>query len=701
MESICPICKKPYDGVVCTKCTVTDLDVSGLMAAEGLHVQTGNQEDGGATAFLVDLVSNRKIPITTPRCKVGRDDLNDIVISGDQSISRFHFVITKEGIEYFVQDGKSRHGTFLNGNQITSPEPIHDGDVLKVGVSLFWFVIENVVPEAEPTSPVLVEAGRTGSTTLRMETLKSETPDESLSPAAAVDSLAPEEYKSLGAGLRETGALPIVTAEALAEASGGALTGEPLLYEEPLLAQPEPQSLSALALPALEPASTEPEISTFQALLSDQPLPAPSSPSAELFSANQSNQSFESTTDFTRDFAKEFSKDSTQESASDFTKDFTKDSAKDSAKEKDSLADAPEAHPLETAADSRSSLFSLSSALAGTDEPSNFVLQSTTQSSGTSASSSTSETQSQTTLNKFAEVVEEASSPDYSNKPDKASESILPQLISEPAGSFSSGTEDGAREFASANDKTNSNGAKSLMTTTTESLSSGTGTVPEWCNRYFFGELNRLNRDLHEYNEQVRVAQQKIKEIEGRLATTRGVRNVLLTARGDELVEGCSRVLNLLGWRSRVMEEDKNELRVEIDDKNICIARIVWTESQADRSHLGQLSISQTKYWCDQGVEPKGILVISRVTDSGPSPLTSSDMSSDLAEYASKKNVCLLTTLQLLAIYKEIALHDGSPEGVRNTIVATNGWLPGFHLEPTDSDKDEGTTNKLSSLLSA
>ncbi|MBZ0187876.1 MAG: FHA domain-containing protein, partial [Candidatus Obscuribacterales bacterium] len=106
-----------------------------------------NETASVPTAYLVDLVSNRKIPITTPRCRVGRDDLNDIVISGDQSISRFHFILTFEDARYLVQDAKSRHGTFLNGNQISNPEPINDGDVLKIGVSLFWFVIEQ--PSAE------------------------------------------------------------------------------------------------------------------------------------------------------------------------------------------------------------------------------------------------------------------------------------------------------------------------------------------------------------------------------------------------------------------------------------------------------------------------------------------------------------------------------------------------------------------------
>jgi pSer/pThr/pTyr-binding forkhead associated (FHA) protein len=675
------------------------------MAAEGLHVQTGNQEDGGATAFLVDLVSNRKIPITTPRCKVGRDDLNDIVISGDQSISRFHFVITKESSEYFVQDGKSRHGTFLNGNQITSPEPIHDGDVLKVGVSLFWFVIENVASESEPerTTPVQVEGGRTGVTTLRMETIQPESSPllpEVAQEVAQIDIPAPtsEEQKPSGVRLKETGALPIVSADALAETSGGSLTAaDPLLYEEPLLKQPEPQPLSALA-PPNNPGSVskEPETSTFQSLLSDQAVTGSIPINALLASPP-----FSQVPEPAPEPAPEPVTDPISEAMSEHT------------------AEPVTAFLMETVAETTPSPESLSSAPLTSAEPSDFVLQSTvqfteptestdfteptefTESTGPPALSFTSEIQSQTTLNKFAEVVEEASSQDYQTKPPKAGEPILQQVVSEPALSFPGGTEDGARDFALANDKTNSNGAKSLMTTTTESLSAGTGSVPEWCNRYFFGELNRLNKDLQEYNEQVRLAQQKIKEIESRLATTMGVRNVLLASRGEELVEGCSRVLNLLGWRSRVMDEDKNELRVEIDDKNMCIARIVWTESQADRSHLGQLSISQTKYWCEQGVEPKGILIISRVTDSGPAPLTSSDMGSDLAEYASKKNVCLLTTLQLLAIYKEIALHDGSVESVRNTLMATNGWLPGFHLEPGDAEKNEGTTNKLSSLLSA
>lgn len=93
-------------------------------------------------AYLLELESKRKIPITTPRCQVGRDPDNEIVISDDNSVSRVHFVITYDGGQYKVED-QSRHGTYINGNQVAEAEPINDGDVLKAGASLFWVVFEH------------------------------------------------------------------------------------------------------------------------------------------------------------------------------------------------------------------------------------------------------------------------------------------------------------------------------------------------------------------------------------------------------------------------------------------------------------------------------------------------------------------------------------------------------------------------------
>jgi len=228
--------------------------------------------------------------------------------------------------------------------------------------------------------------------------------------------------------------------------------------------------------------------------------------------------------------------------------------------------------------------------------------------------------------------------------------------------------------------------------------------VPDWCKRYFSDEIGLLNKELDELNDQVKLAQQKIRDVETRVALTRGIRNTLLTTTGDELVEACGKVLGLLGWKVTIAADDKNELRLEVDDKHVCIARVIWTTTQAERSHLGQLSIAQTRYWCEKGVEPKGILLVSKIGDGPPQAGGSSAEDQELQEYAAKKNVCLMTTLQLLALYKEVALGDAKPDSLRTKVAQSNGWLEGFDLEPgttEPSEKEEAQGNKLSSLLSA
>ncbi|MBS1957298.1 MAG: FHA domain-containing protein [Cyanobacteria bacterium SZAS-4] len=815
MESNCPVCKKPYDGVVCTQCTVTDLDMGGLMAGEGLSLKS--EEDPGntnATAYLVDLVSNRKIPITAPRCKVGRDDLNDIVISGDQSISRFHFVITKENNQYMVQDGKSRHGTFLNGNQITVPEPIHDGDVLKVGVSLFWFVIEMAVAANAPEVFAPVDIGAMEQQQQELEFVLPEpsnpqgTREMSLPDAASV-SIAPKgespkkpldkseitvamlldplQQKELDKAVTKAaekqqtesakvdatsskladilkGPDPANSADTKADAKAGSKDDDSKADASKAvesakdnagktdnsksLADTTHANLAAVEAEkaAGAEALTKPEEKDEMA--SD--VVAPEIKKFTEFDDNYSDQkSFSEYTygindlfDPLRKVASALSaaRDEESESKSDEDLVSTESKADEVSKvEAEEAKKAEEVEPVkaefepttakeleeETIAAEKSKseesksvdtkskteetkveapksaaepMSTLESIMAGEFEPVGEVKSKLHEEPEVAATSTPS------TLDKFAEIIGEVSGNTEKKIEEPASSLKLNfQSSSDKVEREESKREDEARVEASTTngESQTSNGAKGMSII----KEAGSSTVPDWCKKYFSSELNSLSKELTELNEQVRLAQQKIKEVESRVALTKGLRNTLLTAQGEELVEACGKVLTMLGWRVKISEEDKHELRLDTsEDKNVSIARIVWTESQADRTHLGQLSISQTRYWCEQGVEPKGILLVCKSGDTAPSPLNSSDFNSELAEYASKKNVCLMTTLQLLSVYKEIALHDGSAETVRATILASSGWLPGFNLEPgaESADKEESSgTNKLSSLLSA
>ncbi len=707
------------------------------------------------TAFLVDLVSNRKIPVATPRCRVGRDDLNDIVISGDQSISRFHFIISYENDEFTVQDAKSRHGTFLNGNQITTPENIKDGDVLKVGVSLFWFVVEGVqVPGSEPVSPPTVSAisgersDGVGITVKSHSTVSSDLSSPMTETSIHLKALEDPNSK------KETQEMAKIDPKVLDKLEEAANS---------IQIEPKPEGPKASLASLLQPLATEVVQSNEDAvkakiaaqdkeLLSDLEG-SESEPAAEQVNETAAALTTEPTSD---DSAGATVAAESEPSTSSF------EPQTDDAESDDELKTPPAKilnKPSDTVTLEALQPAGLASSLKSPLPEDGASLSNNSESKAKSTNSYSSgpdagiiDTSSETTS---FEPEDKVSSPKHglgnllnNHVEEHSAESLQSEPALEPETKLEATVAEAQPEFAAAEKATelvaleeyNEEASDSVQAEPTvstaesssasaeimkESGSNGSGlsgslklddaisqragatNVPDWTKRYFSDEIAKLNTELDELNEQVKLAQQKIRDVETRVALTKGVRNTLLTTTGDELVEACGKVLSLIGWKVTIAADDKHELRLEVDDKQVCIARVIWTTTQAERSHLGQLSISQTRYWCEKGTEPKGILIVSKISDQPPTGVGSSTEEAELADYAAKKNVCLMTTMQLLSLYKEVALDEAKPDSLRSAIIAANGWLAGHDLEPGSSEsveKDETSSNqsnKLSSLLSA
>ncbi|HEV7298740.1 MAG TPA: ATPase, T2SS/T4P/T4SS family [Tepidisphaeraceae bacterium] len=74
---------------------------------------------------------------------VGRLKDNNVVLNDDQ-VSRYHCVIEKRGPGLFVRDLKSRNGTFVNGERVsTDLKLLLAGDVLRVGAAVLWILDED------------------------------------------------------------------------------------------------------------------------------------------------------------------------------------------------------------------------------------------------------------------------------------------------------------------------------------------------------------------------------------------------------------------------------------------------------------------------------------------------------------------------------------------------------------------------------
>ena len=74
---------------------------------------------------------------------LGKSSVNDYCVQGNESISRSHAVIERQGTEYFLRDLKSTNGTFLNGEALEGEEfyGLQSGDRILLADEEFIFEI--------------------------------------------------------------------------------------------------------------------------------------------------------------------------------------------------------------------------------------------------------------------------------------------------------------------------------------------------------------------------------------------------------------------------------------------------------------------------------------------------------------------------------------------------------------------------------
>lgn len=499
LDHKCQRCGSEYHGQVCPFCTITGLDVNAILAQEGLSlpsVPLSPSEPASAAAepehsdaapgevLLIDVVSNRNYPINSPVCRFGRDISNDIVLTGDKSLSRFHFQVTIVNGEYFVEDAGSRNGTFLNGAPVTAPKKLLNGDIISAGMSRYRLVIGG---------------------------------------------------------------------EAMPDNTAGEAAAEAVLKEIKEAKQAEEAMPAAPAQQAIDPLKRIMEEG--QALLGGN---------AELADAQ------------------------------DFLNGKNGDAPKFLELE----------HAIETPIDE---LF-----------------------------------QEKINNARDKRMTEEYVIPSETPTP--------PPALPEPAA---------AAPVAEQR------------------------SWPKWCTDYTFPEISELKSKMETLEQEIRERQNQLAELQSTVAQTEDVRNRVLATKGYDLVQACSEVLRMLGWETAMNGTSDNEVVISADSTAQAIAKIVTTDSQPRPQDLANLVSSLSTYWCDNGVEPKGILIVSMTSDCKPEERA--DFSKEIVEYAAKKNVCLMSTVQLLSMYRDLSLRDAKVESIRADVLAASGALKGF--EPVDSSK--------------
>jgi len=65
---------------------------------------------------------------------IGRQPASDVALTWDEEVSRAHADLERRGAVWtFVDDGRSRNGSFVNGERLHGSRVLHHGDVIAVG----------------------------------------------------------------------------------------------------------------------------------------------------------------------------------------------------------------------------------------------------------------------------------------------------------------------------------------------------------------------------------------------------------------------------------------------------------------------------------------------------------------------------------------------------------------------------------------
>lgn len=81
----------------------------------------------------------KKYQLLEQEFTIGREQGNNIVVDLD-NVSRRHACILRRQGRMFVKDLGSTNGTYLNDQPLTGPQPLHDGDQIRIGDSEFSFL---------------------------------------------------------------------------------------------------------------------------------------------------------------------------------------------------------------------------------------------------------------------------------------------------------------------------------------------------------------------------------------------------------------------------------------------------------------------------------------------------------------------------------------------------------------------------------
>jgi DNA-binding NarL/FixJ family response regulator len=103
------------------------------------------------------------VPLEGDRVTIGKGSGNDVVLTGDGTVSRMHAALERFGAGWCLRDLGSRNGTLVNGERVLRDRALRAGDEIQIGRTRLVFRGEHAdasVTEVADAPPALTPRER-------------------------------------------------------------------------------------------------------------------------------------------------------------------------------------------------------------------------------------------------------------------------------------------------------------------------------------------------------------------------------------------------------------------------------------------------------------------------------------------------------------------------------------------------------------
>jgi hypothetical protein len=197
--------------------------------------------------------------------------------------------------------------------------------------------------------------------------------------------------------------------------------------------------------------------------------------------------------------------------------------------------------------------------------------------------------------------------------------------------------------------------------------------LPLWTEKYYIRDEKKEIELATELNVQKNELELKIIDQQKKIDLIRNLK-YLFAGDGDSLEEVVEYVFREIGFDVSRPENKRDDLIIKFKEK-VAVVEIKGTSKSGSERYAAQLEKWVSSYYENNGVSPKGILIVNTYKNELLEHRTDKDFPDQMIPYCLARQHCLLTGLQLLAMFIDFNANAIDFESIIKFLFDTNGVM--------------------------